>query len=229
VICYKDGIDKLNFNYNDMENVDQFYYINLEHRKELKASINRVLGDLGVSSEKITKINAIEKDNGAYGCALSHILALNDAKKNNYNIVVILEDDFKLFNPIDAKEKLTKFFKEVDDWDIINLSCHLKAKEDCEIQNVSKVLDCQSTIAYAVNSRFIDKLLNNFNESASFLSEINYEDDCQYFIDINWKKLQKENKWYTFYPMLGREYPKYSDVQKKYIDHFRYTNIKFDL
>ena len=202
-----------------MENVDHFYYINLEKRKDLWDSIEKVLADLGVSHEKITRIDAVDKENGAYGCALSHIMALDNAKKNNYNTVVILEDDFQLFNPTDAKEKMTKFFKEVDDWDIINLSCHLIEKEDCEIQNVSKILDCQSTIAYSVNSRFIDKLLNNFTESVNYLSEINYEDDCQYFIDVNWKKLQKENKWYTFYPILGREYPKYSDVQHKFIDH----------
>ena len=134
--------------------------------------------------------------------------------------MVIFEDDFQLFNPTDAKEKIAKFFKEVDDWDVITFTCILIAKEDCEIQNVSKILDCQGTLAYAVNSRFIDKLLNNFKESAKFLSEINYEDDCQFLIDVNWKKLQKENKWYTFYPILGREYPKYSDVQHKYIDHF---------
>jgi mannosyltransferase OCH1-like enzyme len=203
-----------------MENIDHFYYINLEKRKDLRDNINMVLNDLGVNNQKITRIEAVDKENGAYGCALSHIMALEDAKKNNYNTVVVLEDDFQLFNATNAREKMTKFFKEFDDWDLINLSCHLIAKEDCEIQNVSKILDCQSTIAYAVNNRFIDKLLNNFNESASFLSKINYEDGCQYFIDINWKKLQKENKWYTFYPILGREYPKYSDVQHKYIDHY---------
>jgi glycosyl transferase family 25 len=204
-----------------MENVDHIYYINLENQKYWEDSINKVIHSLGVGKDKITKINAVKKDNGAYGCALSHILALEDAKQKKYNTIIILEDDFELFNPEDAKNKITKFLSDVKDWDLIMLSCHLIDIENCEIDNVSKVLDCQSTIAYAIKNHFIDKLLKVFYESSEVLSKVKqYEYPCPYCIDVNWKKLQKNSKWYTFYPFLGREYPKYSYVQNKFLDHF---------
>jgi GR25 family glycosyltransferase involved in LPS biosynthesis len=205
-----------------MNQFDQLYYINLEYRKDMYDSINNVIDNLKFDRSKVTRINAIKKDNGAYGCALSHIQALEDAKKNGYNKVLIFEDDFQPFDYIDTNNKITKFLNEVQDWDLVQLS----SNDDCDkknigIDNVYKVLNCQSTIAYAIQRHFIDKLLEVFIESANQLSKIeNYIEPCPYCIDVNWKKIQKENNWYTFYPILGREYPKYSDVQHKYIDHF---------
>ena len=204
-----------------MNQFDQLYYINLEYRTDMYDSINNVIDNLQFDRSKVTRINAIKKDNGAYGCALSHIKALEDAKKNAYKKVLILEDDFVPFDYEETKFKINKFFNEVDDWDLLMLSCHLKEVQDCEINNVKKVIHCQSTIAYAIQKHFIDKLLEVFNESANMLLQIpQYCEPCQHCIDVNWLKLQKESNWYTFYPILGREYPKYSDVQNKFLDHF---------
>jgi glycosyl transferase family 25 len=204
-----------------MNQFNQLYYINLECRKDMYVNINNVIDNIQFDRNRVTRINAIKKNNGAYGCALSHILALEDAKKNNYDTILILEDDFELFNLIESKEKIIKFLQDVEEWDLLNLSCHLLGKKNCGIENVIRVLNGQSTIAYAVKNHFIDKLLEVFYESAEMLSKIqDYEHPCPYCIDVNWKKLQKNSKWYCFYPFLGREYPKYSDVQNKFIDHF---------
>lgn len=204
-----------------MESIDHLYYINLEYRTDMYESINNVLKNLQVDPLKITRINAIKKSNGAYGCALSHIKALEDAKSNNYKKVIILEDDFIPFDYRETVDKVNKFMNDVEDWDLVMLSCHLKKVEECNIDNVAKVINCQSTIAYAINYHFIDKILNIFKQSAEILSETEqYQDPCPFCIDVNWKKLQRQSKWYTFYPILGKEYPKYSDVQNKFLNHF---------
>jgi len=206
-----------------MKQFDQLYYINLEYRKDMYDSINNVIDNLGFDRSKVTRIDAIKTDNGVYGCALSHIKTLEDAKKNGYKKVLIFEDDFEPFDYHETITKVDKFLNEVEDWDLLMLSCHLNNfQEDCDIENVKKAIDCQSTIAYAISSHFIDKLLEVFYESANNLSQIpKYEEPCPYCIDVYWKKLQNQTpKWYVFIPLLGREYPKWSDVQGRFLDHF---------
>jgi glycosyl transferase family 25 len=204
-----------------MHSFDQVYYINLEHRTDMYESINNVLKNLRIDPSKITRINAIKKSNGAYGCALSHIEALQDVKKNNYKKVLVLEDDFVPFDYEETIQKVDKFMTEVEDWDLVMLTCHLKQVEECAIENVARAINCQSTIAYAINSHFIDTILKVFTQSANMLSEIeHYQYPCPFCIDVNWKKLQAVSKWYAFYPILGKEYPKYSDVQNKFLSHF---------
>jgi hypothetical protein len=110
---------------------------------------------------------------------------------------------------------------EVQDWDLIMLSCHLKNYQDCDIENVKKGIDCQGALAYGVSINFIDKLLDVYYESSNELSkEQTYKEPCPYCIDVNWKQLQQNNNWYLFLPILGREYPKFSDVQNRFLSHF---------
>jgi glycosyl transferase family 25 len=205
-----------------MKQFDQLYYINLEYRLDMYDSINNVIDNLQFDRNKVTRINAIKKNNGAYGCALSHIEALEDAKKNCYEKILILEDDFVPFDYNDTKYKISKFLDEVKDWDLIMLSSsRIMQVNDSQYDNVQKVIDCQGTIAYAITSDFIDTLLETFKKSSDLLSTIeNYAEPCPYCIDVFWKHLQPNSNWYIFNPILGKEFPKYSDVQKRFLDHF---------
>lgn len=214
----------MNHQLTDMEILNRLYYINLEYRTDLYKSINDVIDNLKFDRNKVTRIEAIPKQNGAYGCALSHIKVLEDAKANGYNKIMILEDDFIPFSYEEMVSKISKFMREVEEWDVLLLSSNVKKHENCGIENVSKVVKCHSTIAYCVSGHYIDKLLSVFRESANELSNIeNYAEPCVHCIDVKWGKLQLEDNWFVFNPILGREYPKYSDVQKRYLDH--YENI----
>lgn len=211
-----------------MNKFDQLYYINLEYRKDMYDSINNVIDNLQFDKSKVTRINAIQKDNGAYGCALSHIQALENAKKNGYNKILIFEDDFVPYDYNDLNNKLTKFLNEVQDWDLVQLSS--SSTNDIKyvgVDNVYKVLDSQGANAYGVSINFIDKLLKVFYESSNELSkEETYKEPCPYCIDVNWKKLQKDSNWYIFNPILGQENAKFSDVQKRFLEHFKKKLIK---
>lgn len=206
-----------------MNNLDHLYYINLEHRKDMYESINNVIDNLGFDRNKVTRIDAINKENGAYGCALSHIKTLQDAKKNGYDKVLILEDDFVPFDYQETNEKIKKFLDEVQDWDLVMLSSSYMNKTlPTDFCNISKVLDCQGTIAYAISSKYIDTLLEIFKQSAEYLSQVEvYCEPCEYCIDMFWKQLQPNSNWYIFNPILGKEYPKFSDVQNRFVSHFR--------
>ena len=80
-------------------------------------------------NEKLKKKNIIHKNvgistrylkPGEIGCTLSFRKVLSDAIKNNFNNILILEDDVNLVS--NFEEKLNKSMKEVPkDWDIIYL------------------------------------------------------------------------------------------------------------
>ena len=74
---------------------DGIVFINLEKRRDRQGHICKMLKEYGVERSRIHKISAsyIPK-NGHKGCAQSHILALTLAKINNWENVLILEDDF---------------------------------------------------------------------------------------------------------------------------------------
>lgn len=65
---------------------------------------------------------------GEIGCALSHLSIWKDAKKKNYDSILILEDDFKVDGEFPA-EKI-----DLDDWGLLYLG-RQKLGGDSEIQN----------------------------------------------------------------------------------------------
>ena len=70
-------------------------YINLEHRIDRN---NNIINQFHPIKNKInlTRFNAIKHSNGAIGCALSHINCIEIAINNNWDHVIIIEDDFHL-------------------------------------------------------------------------------------------------------------------------------------
>ena len=135
---------------------------------------------------------------------------------------MILEDDFVPFNFNDTIFKVSKFLNEVQNWHLIQLASHPDSKtHNINIDNVQKVIESQGALAYGVSKDFINVLLNLYYESSNELSkEEKYKEPCLYCIDVNWKKLQKESNWFTFYPSLGKEFPKFSDVQNRFLSHY---------
>ncbi len=76
--------------------IDRIYVVNLEFQIELKELITKQLEKFNLL-EYTTFINAIYRpDKPSFGCTLSHHLIYEDMKKNNYDAIMILEDDCEL-------------------------------------------------------------------------------------------------------------------------------------
>jgi glycosyl transferase family 25 len=69
--------------------IDKIIYINLNKRVDRRADIEN---ELNLFSLRYERFSAIEHEDGAIGCALSHLEVLKIAKKNNYKNILILED-----------------------------------------------------------------------------------------------------------------------------------------
>lgn len=218
-------------------------YINLKHRKDRKKQIMNELNRMGIKKNKIIRIDAEhEKLNGHIGCAKSHIKTIELAKKMELKNVIVFEDDFIFTTDKEKVNKLiNKFLENYDNnWDMIQLTAVYKKLKDVDnIQDndfIKKVEWASTSSAYIIQNHFYDNLLDNLKESLSKMetqmenwkkTNINKKKRLtSYALDQHWSKLQKNSKWYIFYPHLGKQggAAKTSSIMGKIDAFFDFSN-----
>ena len=209
-------------------------YINLEYRKERNEHIIEQLKSMGLTNYQ--RFDAIHnKDCGHIGVASSHIACLEIAKKNNWEQVLIFEDDFTFTK---AKKYILKNYDYIKDtnWDVLMLTGNLnKSKHKYEKidDTFSKCKKTASLAGYIVKQHYYNTLLNNFKEAKKKMekeleqhkiklskmkpSKIRGRWNAtsrspgimlQYnctAIDSNVQKLQDKDNWVIFYPNIGKQ------------------------
>lgn len=202
---------------------DIVYYINLKHRDDRNEHIQSELHSTGIDKNKIHRIDAVyHKDFGALGCSKSHITAIEMFLNTSDDIknCLILEDDFSIKYPIHlVNDILDKFFSSEIDYDVLMVSANICECENTNDAFVKKIISAQTTSGYCVNKRYAPILLQNFKDGYKLLEEagIQVHDFC---IDIFWKQIQREHKWFCTYPVIGEQMESYSDIEKK-ITYYR--------
>jgi len=197
-------------------NIDKIYYINLNKRVDRREQIEK---ELNAFDLKYERFEAIETPGfGIYGCGLSHLEVLKVARTNNYENVLILEDDFTFLVSKDEFEKqLTSFFDLKLDFDVLMLSYHELQKDETEYNFISKVNSAQTASGYLVNRRYYDILIELYEWAMPLLNET--KQHWIYCNDQVWKRLQVNDKWYCFTERIGRQYAGYSDNAQQYMDY----------
>ncbi len=191
-----------------MENV---YYINLNHRKDRKEYIEKHLNQL---NWKYKRFNALQLNNGAIGCSMSHLKILQDAKAEDLEYVVIVEDDFKCLNIKEMNEKLTKIMSENNDFDVLLLGGNIIPPYNVISEHAIQVSHSQTTIGYMVKKHYYDILISNIKEGIELLMK-NPTKKFKYAIDMYWIQLQKRHKWYIVFPLMVTQLEGYSDIEEK--------------
>lgn len=161
---------------------DQIYVLNLDRQPEKFEKIKKKLDDLGIkftrfsgvdgnSDEILSEWNEVKKtfefkpglglleNQYAYGCLLSHKKIIEDAKKNKYNKILVLEDDVlfhkNFLNEIQKLKKIPKTWKLLYfgtsqyDWNVVKFF-----SEDFYYSNKSL-----GTFAYGIDSSIYDEIL----------------------------------------------------------------------
>ena len=108
---------------------------------------------------------------GELGCAISHIIVWEDALKNKYDNILVLEEDFVVLN-----ELLVNDFKSLpSDWDLFYLGKNtLPGFEDIDVglSRIKKSAPSYNTHAYLLNKSGIKKLLSKpFKQNLFALDE----------------------------------------------------------
>jgi hypothetical protein len=108
--------------------LDAIIYINLENRSDRKELLMKELEKLNTDMSKVHKVSGVYMPkNGHKGCIQSHILALNMIKLNQWERVLILEDDAELdMEPEVINNLINKSMDELDfqhpEWNVIMLA-----------------------------------------------------------------------------------------------------------
>ena len=203
---------------NNFEEIENIIYINLDSRKDRKQHVENEI-------KKISKIipqrfKAIQLDNGALGCSMSHLKCVQIAKNNNWKSVLICEDDIEFLNPILLLDQLNLFLKKHAEWDVILIAGNNMLPYQYVDNSCIQVFNCQTTTGYIVNSHYYDKLIQNYKEGITkFMRE---PTNKSYTIDKYWFELQKRNNWYLIIPLSVIQREDYSDIEKKVTNFSNY-------
>lgn len=196
--------------------LDAIIYINVDHRKDRKRLILKELDNVGAKKSKIIRFPAVyQKYNGHLGAAQSHLRCLKLIKNSNFENALILEDDFQFKDKKIVNDTIDYFFEnpKFKDFEAVSLigSYEDSEKIDDKVHNLKYHT---GGIAYIVNRRFNNKLIENIGGSVKKLKRNfkefkrknknvkKYEDNDAF--NQHWGDLQKNSKWYIFKPYLGK-------------------------
>ena len=202
---------------------DKIIFIHCVHRTDRMDNIKLLLEKTKITNYIILEATYLPQ-NGAKGCSHSHYKAMDLAFKNEWDKVLIIEDDFQFNDKINFKEIIDSI---KDEWDVLMPYWHLNCKQKRTkriTKNLRKLNNKKhvvvSTVCYAVNKNMISILRDTFLESFNKLSDI-FIDKEQYELrlscDTIWHKLQLKYNWYLIDPKLGYCMMSKSDVVKNAI------------
>lgn len=180
----------------------QIYLINLDKRLD---RLSESLSQLDEYNIPFKRISAIEdKESGARGLRDTMLLIFNEAIENNYESILVLEDDFQFVeNPNSFMGEVVKQLPE--NWHMVLLGC--QPTTGFHYRKSANLLNLQK--AYATHSVAYSK---------QCIKEIMAR-EMGYPID-NWlcDEIQVMGQTYCTYPFLCTQRPGHSDIGKTYID-----------
>ena len=194
-----------------MENIP-ILYINLESRPD---RMENIVNELKKYNLKGNRIEGIKTDNGYLGCVLSHIKCIDKAINENYEQVIILEDDFIFL------ENPNKLNLNID-YDIFLLGGSIwNMKKEF---NFIRILDASRTEGYIIRKHYYKILKECWIKSvANLLRKFTHETK----LDIVWKVLQKKDKFYmNDFGLIGGQREGYSDIQFEKMKRINYSDLK---
>lgn len=196
---------------NSISDINHSFYINLHSRPDRKQHVENQLKSIGINAERF---NAIKMSNGAIGCSMSHLKIIETAKANNWEHVLIVEDDILFTDPKLFVEQFNKFLYNHKDFDVAliagnNLPPYKRIDDSCV-----QVTHCQTTTGYIVQKHYYDVLIKNYKDGILCLMK-EPANHFVYAIDKYWFNLQDIHKWYLITPLSVTQREDYSDIEKR--------------
>jgi len=212
-----------------MKLLEHTLVINLGEREDRKLTVSIQLRNIGVENPE--RVSAVKTKDGAIGCSMSHIKCLEIARKNDWEYVCIVEDDFKCIDHAKFKTSLSKF-QENSERDNIQWDVLLLGGNNCppykKLPNVDycvQITNCQSAIGYVVKREFYDVLIRNYREGVARLMR-DPKNKHEFAVDMYWKHLQGSQKWYILIPLTITQECSYSDIEEKVVN---YDHLMLDI
>jgi len=180
-----------------------------------KIFIEKQMDILGLNA---IRFNAKKHPNGAIGCSLSHLQLLKFAKEQNFDHILILEDDIHFLKPDLFVSNINNFLKNHKNFDVLLIAGNNVGNYTIVDKNSVKIQSCQTATGYLVKNHYFDKLIHNFENGVNNLMKEPYLEKF-YAVDQYWKSLQLMDQWYLLIPLCVSQKPNYSDIEKKRMNY----------
>jgi GR25 family glycosyltransferase involved in LPS biosynthesis len=171
--------------------LDAIIYINLEDRNDRKELLMKELEKLNTDMSKVYKVSGVYMPkNGHKGCIQSHILALNMIKLNNWNRVLILEDDAELdMSPETINDVINKSLNELDrhypNWNVVMLATANKIIDNNNNNNNNKkTLPIDLGLVYQAESKSIPIKLEKLKSATTASAYIVKKEYVNHILDL---------------------------------------------
>ena len=202
-----------------VEYIQHAFYINLESRSDRRIHVQQQLSSVGIIAQRF---DAVEMENGAIGCSMSHLKCLETAFDNDLEHVLIVEDDILFLNPAIFVTQFSNFIeRHNDNFDVLLIGGNNSPPYNRIDDSCIKVTSCLTTTGYLVKKHYYATLIANIRESIHWLS-VEPNERRNYAIDAYWMKLQAVDRWFLLTPPTVTQLEDYSDIQKKVVNYTPY-------
>jgi hypothetical protein len=210
-------------NLNNIADITNVVYINLQERIDRKAQVEEQLSKVGLIN--FNRFNAIKLPNGALGCSMSHLKCLQLAKERNLDHILIVEDDIIFLNPDIFVCQLNKFLQNNKEWDVLLIAGNNVPPYRVVDESCVQVSWCQTTTGYLIRNQYYDTLITNIKEGINKLIR-EPKNKIMYAIDKYWLSLQKSDTWLLLVPLTVSQREGYSNIENCVTN---FTKIMVDL
>lgn len=206
-----------------LPHIDAILYINLDHRSDRKEHVLQEIKKIDPTLSKTHRIQAeYVPDHGALGCTKSHIKAFQLFMAHpEWKNCLILEDDFTFVShSLEVNQQIVDLFQGCPTYDVLMVAHGLYSfsTEPTSSPLVQRILCAQTASGYILHRDYLPTLLHNFQESCQNLEKNGKSSwGC---LDMHWKRLQPQGKWFAYHTRIGYQYESYSDIEK-YVANYK--------
>jgi len=210
-----------------MNRIDKFVYINLDKRKDRNEHILNELKRFEIPEEKIIRISAVESSKGAYGCAMSHVKAMELFKEHPDEVWCILEDDHYFTQNQEDTDFIVNMFLDDENYDVfLGCFCNLKGS-DLPGGYLRRATQSSMTSFYIAKYNVCHALLASHKQSARSLNP-EFGRSKGVPCDFMWEHLMKVFVFVAPYKAFGSQILNYSDIRNRIMNYTNYVGIEVD-
>jgi glycosyl transferase family 25 len=197
---------------NPFDFFDHIYCINLDKRKDRWEEVQKEFESVGIA-DKVQRFSAIENTDGRVGVIQSNLALIKMAKENNWDNIMVFEDDVKFIN--NPLENLQLAIDQIGrtPWSMFYLGANTHEKLMKFKPNLIILKN-----AFAVHSVVYNKVgFNKFINKFEGLNAIKNFDDI---LDV-WlaKEVQAKHTVLMVNPIITTQRESYSDIEKKVVNY----------
>jgi len=206
-----------------LEYIDAILYINLEHRTDRNEHCTNEIKKIDPTLSKTHRIDAVYcKENGALGCSLSHIKALELILKNpSWKTVMILEDDFTFITDHSPflHSAIIHLLRSISYYDMLLLGIGVERCTTLPTQQptILRLTSAQTTSGYIIPRHYVYTLLSNYTQSSYNMIQFGWK--SEWCLDQHWKQIMPISNWYTLHKKIAYQYGNYSDIEGKFTSY----------